>query len=607
MPTVNRLCTVDAVNDGSTPHSPPPATAAPTPDTAPDTAPDAGQATTFRAARWVLIPAGTIAVAFSVFAVAFPSVAESVFATVQTAIVNTFSWYYVLIAAFFVAFALFIGFSRFGDIKLGRDDDEPEFSTGSWFSLLFAAGMGIGLVFYGVSEPLSHYVEPRPGVEGTDAQLAQSALTQTYLHWGIQAWAIYVVVGLALAYAIHRRGRPLSIRWALEPLLGKRVRGGWGNAIDAIALVGTLFGVATSLGLGVLQISAGLDSSGIVTDPGLPVQLVIIGVITIVVLFSVLSGVAKGMKWLSSGNLILAGVLLVFVLFAGDTAYLLREWVQSIGAYIQNFVGLSFNVSAFQGDAGQEWQATWTSFYWGWWISWAPFVGVFIARVSKGRTVRQFVIGVLLVPTLVGVLWFAVLGGSAIALEMSTPGALTGPDGSVDVEGALFQLLETLPGGPVLTIGAILLIAIFFITSADSGALVMGMLATGGNPEPARWVRVFFTVLTAVLAVALLIAGGLTALQTAAIATALPFSIVMLGICWSTVLAFQRERRAYDRARRAQFVDQIGDHYGLEVESREDSGLRLPGWWPGRRTKDAAPAAASEPAAASDPTEPSVT
>lgn len=539
----------------------------------------------------MLIPAGTVAVGISLFAIVFPDLAETAFKAVQTTIVDTFSWYYVIIAAFFVAFALFIGFSRFGDIKLGRDDDEPEFSTGSWFSLLFAAGMGIGLVFYGVSEPLSHFVEPRPGVEGTGAQLAQSALTQTYLHWGIQAWAIYVVVGLALAYAIHRRGRPLSIRWALEPLLGKRVRGGWGNAIDAIALVGTLFGVATSLGLGVLQISAGLDAGGIVEEPGLGVQIGIIAVITVAVLFSVLSGVTKGMKWLSSGNLILAAILLLFVLFAGDTAYLLREWVQSIGSYIQNFVGLSFNVSAFQGEAGQEWQAQWTSFYWGWWMSWAPFVGVFIARVSRGRTVRQFVVGVLLVPTLVGVLWFAVLGGSAIALEMRSPGALTLADGSVDVEGALFQLLETLPGGPVLVVGAIVLIGIFFITSADSGALVMGMLATGGDAEPPRWVRVTFTFLTAILAIALLIAGGLTALQAAAIATALPFSIVMLGICWATVLAFQREMRAYERARRAQFVDHIGDYYGLEVESRNDSGIRfLPAWLGGRkRGKDAAP------------------
>lgn len=536
-----------------------------------------------KASVWVIAPAAIVAIAFSAFAIALPAQAEAFFGTIQGAIIDAFSWYYVLITAFFVAFCLFLGFSRFGDIRLGKDDDKPEFSTGAWFSLLFAAGMGIGLVFYGVSEPLSHFVDPKPGVEGTTAQLAQSALTQTYLHWGVQAWAVYVVVGIALAYAIHRRGRPLSIRWALEPILGRRVRGGWGNAIDAVALVGTLFGVATSLGLGVLQISSGLDSAGIIKDPSLMVQVIIIAVITTAVLFSVLSGVTRGMKWLSSLNLILAGLLLLFVLFTNDTFYLMREWVQSIGAYLQNFVGLSFSVSAFQGAEGQAWQATWTSFYWGWWISWAPFVGIFIARVSRGRSVREFVMGVLIVPTLVGVLWFAVLGGSAIKLEVDEPGVMTQADGSVNVEGALFQLFQHLPAPLLLTIGALVLIALFFVTSADSGALVMGMIATGGDPEPSKPVRTLFTLITALLAIALLIAGGLTALQTAAIIIALPFSIVMLLICWSTVVAFQRERRIYEKAERAQLLDHIGEHYGLEVESENERGIRLP--W-GRKRVD---------------------
>lgn len=532
-------------------------------------------------ARWVFWPAAVVIVGFSAFAIILPTTAESFFGAIQTSIVDSFNWYYVLIAAFFVGFAIFVGFSRFGDIKLGRDDDEPEFSTGSWFSLLFAAGMGIGLVFYGVSEPLSHFVDPRPGVTGTEQQLAQSALTQTYLHWGVHAWAMYVVVGLALAYAIHRRRRPISIRWALEPLLGNRVRGAAGNVIDAVALVGTLFGVATSLGLGVMQMGSGLEFIGL---PPLNDAMLIglIAIVSVFVLFSVLSGVTKGMKWLSNFNLIVAGLLLLFLLFVGPTQFLLREWVQSIGAYIQDFIGLSFTVSALQGAAGEAWQAQWTSFYWGWWISWAPFVGIFIARVSKGRTVRQFVAGVLLVPTLIGILWFAVLGGSALYRELEQPGSMLAADGSVNLQGALFQLLEGLPAGGVLTIGAIVLIAVFFITSADSGALVMGMIATGGNPEPPRWVRTFFVVITAALASALLLAGGLQALQTAAILIALPFSIVMLLMCWSTVLAFQRERRAYARAERAQFIERIGDHYGLEVEEPNERGVRFP-WIGGRR------------------------
>jgi choline/glycine/proline betaine transport protein len=311
--------------------------------------------------------------------------------------------------------------------------------------------MGIGLVFYGVSEPLSHFVNPRPGVTGTPEQLAEQALSQTYLHWGIHAWSIYVVVGLALAYAIHRRGRPISIRWTIEPLLGKRVRGGWGNAIDVVALVGTLFGVATSLGLGVLQISAGLSAANI-AEPNVTTQIIIISVITVLVLYSVLSGVGRGMKWLSNLNLILAGLLLVYLLVVGPTTYLLREFVQSIGNYLQNFLALSFNVNAFTGTAGEQWQASWTSFYWGWWISWAPFVGIFIARISRGRTVRQFVVGVILVPTLIGILWFSVLGGSAIALELSGTSLLR-PDGTVDLEGSLFALLAQLPGTAFLNIG----------------------------------------------------------------------------------------------------------------------------------------------------------
>jgi len=533
---------------------------------------------------WVFWPAAAIALTFIAFAMLFPSAAEATFGAVQTTIVSAFNWYYVLIAAFFVVFALTMGFSRFGTIKLGRDDDEPEFSTLSWFSLLFAAGMGIGLVFYGVSEPLSHFVEPRPGVEGTPNQLAQQAMSQTFLHWGVHAWSIYVVIGLALAYAFHRRKRPRTIRWALEPILGARlVQGAVGNAVDVAALVGTLFGVATSLGLGVIQISAGLDYLGVVS-PSVVSEAIIVGIITGFVLFSVLSGVGKGMKWLSNINLVLAGILLLYLLFAGPTEFLLRDVVQSIGNYIQNFVGLSFTTSAYSGEDGVAWQGTWTSFYWGWWISWAPFVGIFIARISRGRTVREFVTGVILVPTLVGILWFTVLGGTAIYGELTGTVSLLDADGSVNVSTALFQMLQSIPGTVFLSVGFLILIGIFFVTSADSGALVMGMIATGGEEEPKRWVRIFFTLATSLIAFALLLAGGLTALQTAAISIALPFSLVLLAICWATVTAFRRELRAYDRAERAALRDAIGLHYGLEVEEPNQRGIfGIPARWRHRK------------------------
>lgn len=535
--------------------------------------------TTPQLRRWVFWPAAVIVLGFVAFTLISPSTAEALFLGLQDGIVKNFSWYYVLIAAFFVGFSLFVGFSRFGDIKLGKDQDEPEFSTGSWFALLFAAGMGIGLVFYGVSEPLSHFASPRPGVTGNEKELAQQALTQTFLHWGLHAWAIYVVLGLALAYAIHRRGRPVSIRWALEPLLGNRVRGGWGNLIDVIALVGTLFGVATSLGLGVIQIGAGLESAGI-ADSSIVSQIAIIAVITAVTIVSLVTGVTKGMKILSNFNLLLAAALLLFVLIVGPTQFLLRDFVQSIGSYLQNIVGLSFNVTAQQGAEGEAWQGAWTTFYWGWWMSWAPFVGVFIARISKGRTVRQFVFGVLLVPTALTFLWFAVLGGTAIHRQTDGSGGLIGSDGSVDIEGSLFAVLGDLPAGMVLTYGAILLTGVFFVTSSDSGSLVMAMIASGGDIEPKNWLRVFFAGVAALLAVALLLSGGLNALKTAAITTALPFSIVLLLTCWSTIIAFTRERRAYDKAEREVLLEHVGAYYGLEVEAPTErparSGLGRP-------------------------------
>ncbi len=516
-------------------------------------------------ARWVFWPAAGVIIVFVLFATIFPAAATELFGAIQSNVIRWFGWYYVAAIALFVAFALWIGLGRYGDIKLGKDEDAPEFSVMSWFALLFAAGMGIGLVFFGVAEPLNHFAAPRPGVEGSPLEIAQQAMTQTYLHWGLHAWAIYVVVGVSIAYAVHRRNRPISIRWALEPLLGrKRVSGGWGNLIDVVALVGTLFGVATSLGLGVLQISSGLEQANIVQATTMTQIGLILCIITLTIV-SVVSGVGRGMKWLSNTNIVLAALLMLVVLFTGPTLFLLREFVQSLGNYLQNVVGLTFNTLAFSGAEGEAWQAAWTTFYWGWWISWAPFVGIFIARISKGRTVRQFVVGVLLVPTTVGFMWFAVLGGAAIHRELFGAGGLIGDDGSVDTEGALFGLLGSLPGGTILTVGAILLIAIFFITSADSGALVMGMISTGGDVEPKNWLRIFWASAAAAVAIALLLANGLQAIQTAAILTAVPFSVVIILMCISTAKAFHREHAILMRAQRKLARDQMTAHVTEQV------------------------------------------
>ncbi|GIG25858.1 BCCT family transporter [Cellulomonas denverensis] len=548
----------------------------------------------FPAGRWGIAPAvfwpsAAIVAVVAGLTIAFPGPAERFIGAVQSNVVSGFGWYYVLLVAGFVAFSLWVGIGRWGDITLGQDDDEPRYKLGTWFSMLFAAGMGIGLVFWGVAEPLSHYADPKPGVEGSPAQLAQAAMSQTYLHWGVHAWAIYVVVGLGLAYTIHRKGRPVSIRWALEPLLGDRVRGRLGDVVDVTAVVGTVFGVATSLGLGVMQIAAGLEHAGVVESASTGLEIVLIIVVTAAATLSVVSGLDKGLKWLSNINVSLAGVLMLLVMVLGPTLFLLREFVQSLGNYLSSFLSLTFNVSAYTGAEGEAWQAAWTTFYWGWWISWAPFVGVFIARISRGRTVREFVGGVLLVPTLVTFLWFSVLGGSALFQELFGGGGLIGPDGEVVPENALFDLLAGLPGGAALTIGAIILIALFFVTSADSGALVVAMLSAGGNPNPGTRLGVVWAALVGVLAIALMLAGGLTALQTAAILIALPFSVVMIGMVFATSKALHLEHMAVLRAERRRARATLTAHVTATVEAQlaergegpatpdpDDGGAR---WW----------------------------
>ncbi|MFE6859644.1 BCCT family transporter [Nocardia sp. NPDC057668] len=498
----------------------------------------------------VFWPSAIVVAAFTVYAIVFRDLAARQAKALQDNVIGSFGWYYIVIVSLFVVFAIWLGVGRFGDIKLGQDGERAEYSMGAWLSMLFAAGMGIGLVFWGVAEPLFHYDDPRPGVGDTAAQRADAAMVQTFLHWGIHPWAIYVVVGLAIGYSIHRKGRPVSIRWSLESLVGDRIRGWRGDVIDIVAVIGTVFGVATSLGLGILQISAGLNYQGWLHEPGKGLQVVLILVVTTLATISVVTGVDKGIKLLSQANMGVAGMLMLFVLFAGPTLFIVNDLVQNIGAYIQSLPKISLYTGATEGPTGTAWTQQWTVFYWGWWISWAPFVGVFIARISRGRTVREFVAGVLLVPTLLTFVWFAVFGGAALNREMFGGGGLVGPDGP-DRDSALFALLDTLPGGSLTAGLAILVIVLFFVTSADSGALVMNMLSSGGNPEPPTWSRAFWTFATGGVAIALLVASGsgasaLTTLQTVAILIALPFSVVMLAMCWALVRTFRAEHA--DRA-----------------------------------------------------------
>jgi choline/glycine/proline betaine transport protein len=559
------------------------------PGAAPVTSPGgAGEVHSTRLLPWVLWPTLVIIVLFTGATLAFPAAMEAGIQAVQQTVISSFSWWYLLLAFGLVVFCVYLGFSRKGNVRLGREEHEPEFSTMSWLALLFAAGMGIGLVFYGMTEPLIHFSTPRPGLEATDPSVgarAEDALALTYLHWGLQPWAIYAVVGLAIAHAIHRRGRPLSMRWAVEPLIGENAtRGGWGHAIDSFALIGTVFGVATSLGLGVTQMAAGLRSLGIVGEGDLWVEYAMIAVVTGFVLWSVVSGVNRGMKWLSNTNMVIAAGLVLFLLITGPTQYLAKEMVQTFGYYLQNFVGNSLNASAFYGAEGDTWQATWSTFYWAWWMSWTPFVGIFIARISRGRTVREYLLGVILVPTLISVVWFGVLGGTAIYYEATQPAwytSVVAADGSVDVNSALFQVLEQLPGGAILVVGAILLSAIFFITSSDSGSLVMAMIATGGNPEPPNRIRVMFAVATAVMAAALLLAGGLTAIQTLAITIGLPFTVLIVLMCFATFKALHANVQRTEALRRRAFVADLSERFGLESDDDaiESGPLAANTWW----------------------------
>ena len=426
---------------------------------------------------------------------------------------------------------------------------------------LIAAGMGIGLVFWGAAEPLSHLGKPAPSSNAANAtDRASEAMTKSFLHWGLHAWGIYVIVGLAIAYAVHRRGLPVSIRSTLRPIFGDRVNGKLGDVIDVIAIIGTLVGIATSLGFGVKQVAAGFDFlAGWHIDNGMLILLVV--VISGMAALSVASGLDAGIKFISNLNLVLAALLVVLVAILGPTVFLFNGFVTDSGSYFQNFISMSFETHPYAGAKGAEWLSQWTVYYWGWWISWSPFVGVFIARISKGRTVREFVLGVMLVPTLVTFVWFAILGGNGLYQQMFGDKNLIGPDGTVNVDIALFRVFEGMPIGGVLSILAMIVVIIFFVSSSDSGSYVMSMLSTGGNPNPPLATRLTFAALSGAIAAVMLGFGdsqeGMKALQTLSILTALPFSVVMVLMCWALWKQLAAEHAIRRRLRGEEFARAI--------------------------------------------------
>ncbi|TNC84049.1 MAG: choline transporter [Thalassolituus sp.] len=501
----------------------------------------------------VFFGSAIIAIALVLFTIGAPEHAKALFSDVQSWVVGSAGWFYILAVAIFVIFVVLIAISDYGRIKLGPDHSEPSYSYGSWFAMLFSAGMGIGLMFYGVAEPVMHYLSP-PAAEAGSVEAARDAMRITFFHWGVHAWAIYAVVALALAYFSFRQDLPLTIRSALYPLIGERIHGPIGHAVDIFAVLGTLFGVATSLGLGVIQVNAGLNY--LLDIPiATTTQVILIAGITTLATASVVMGLDGGIRRISELNLLLAVALLLFVLVVGPTSHLLEATVQNTGHYLSTLVDTTFNLYAYESTG---WMGGWTLFYWGWWIAWSPFVGMFIARISRGRTIREFVIGVLLVPVGFTFMWMTFFGNTGLNLIMEQGITELGAAVSADASVALFQFFEYLPLSTIASTVATLLVITFFVTSSDSGSLVVDMLTSGGDGEDTPvWQRIFWAVAEGAIAATLLLAGGLVALQTATIASALPFTIVMLFVCWGLFKALRLEVVKRQRLRDAMHAPRV--------------------------------------------------
>lgn len=482
----------------------------------------------------VFFTSAGILISLALLVTIFHDGAQTAFTAVQGWIVSNAGWFYILVVALILITVIFCMVSRYGDIKLGPDHSEPDYSGATWFSMLFCAGMGIGLMFFGVAEPLMHTLQPPVG-EPESIFAAREAMKITFFHWGLHAWSVYAIVALTLAFFSFRHGLPLTLRSALYPLIGDRIYGPIGHAVDIFAVVSTVLGVATSLGFGVLQINSGLNYLFGIPVGTLP-QIVLIIIASGLATMSVMAGLDKGIRRLSELNMVLAVLLLLLVLVLGPTVFLIQAFVQNTGSYLSEIVNKTFNLYAYQRT---DWLGGWTLFYWGWWLSWSPFVGMFIARVSRGRTIREFIVGVTLVPSGFTFLWMTVFGDTAIDMVLNQGLRSLADTTQRDNSLALFEFLGQFPFSQVLSGIAVIMVIVFFVTSADSGALVIDMLASGGQEKTPAWQRLFWSLGIGVMAIALLLADGLQALQTATIASALPFSIVLIAAIWGLLRALQ--------------------------------------------------------------------
>ena len=475
----------------------------------------------------VFFTSAIIVIIVTTLTLMFKAGAEHIFTATQEFVANKAGWFFILSINIFLIFMIYLAFSKFGHLRIGGQNAKPEFKTLSWFAMLFSAGMGIGLLFWSISEPVYHFLSP-PMAKGGTAEAAKEAMSFTFMHWGFHAWAVYALVGLSLAYFTYSRGLPLTIRSIFYPYLGDRIYGKIGDAIDIFAVLATLFGLATSLGMGVQQIAAGLNHLFDINS-GVQTQILLIAGITLIATVSVVLGVDKGVRVLSEWNMIVAVLFLVIVVLLGPTIFIFESFIQNTGNYLSSFLEVATWTESYTGG---NWQNAWTIFYWGWWIAWSPFVGMFIARISKGRTVREFILGVLLVPSIVTFFWISAFGSTAIHKAILGDNTIANAVND-NIATALFVFLEDYPFAFILNIIAIILIAGFFITSSDSGSLVVDNLTSGGKIDAPVGQRIFWALAEGSIAAVLLIGGGLQALQTATIVTGLPFALILIVMCFS--------------------------------------------------------------------------
>ncbi|AGP48474.1 glycine/betaine ABC transporter [Psychrobacter sp. G] len=514
-----------------------------------------------RVSKPVFITSALLIVGFIIFGAFFTETAGALFSFLQDFITDKFGWMFIILMNVALVFCIYLAASRYGDIRLGQQTEKPQYSLFSWIGMLFSAGIGIGLVYWGTAEPLYHFMAPPLG-EAETVEAAKQAMSISFLHWGLHAWAIYTIVALALAYFHFRRGLPLSIRSTLYPLIGEKIYGRWGHTVDILAVFGTMFGVVTSLGLGVMQINSGLENLFGIPN-SLTVQFIIIAFVTALACGSLMLGLDKGIKRLSDINMGFTGVLLAFMVILGPTLFIFDSFIENIGNYIVAMVPLSTWGEAY---SNTDWQSGWTIFYWAWWVSWAPFVGVFIARISRGRTIREFVLGVLLIPMVILFFWFTTFGGVAIHMEllaaldpaMASPGLVEAVQ--ADSGSAIFKLVEYYPFAKPITFLIVIMIVLWFVTSSDSASFVIDMLTAGGDTNPPKIQRLFWALMEGLIAAILLAAGGLGALQAAAIVAGLPFALVIFVMMYALLRGLSRDRLILYRAQQHFITEESADH-----------------------------------------------